>query len=386
MHIAFLFPRFKILSGAERLILKLSEAVLEKGHHITILCNYFDPTCTPLLPKKVQIKISGIRIDYFHNRYLNAAFDYFRSSALAPMVPKNVDAVCCFGPALATVPHLKKTQQAPILYFCYEPPRFLYTDRQLIRKELKLAGIFAIPVFSFYKNRDQRLVHSVDSVLSNSHFGAQQIQKIYNVKANVITHGLDSFKPSDRRQELRKQYGFLDDDIVVITVNYLHPRKRIDWFLDSITIARRSNEHIKGIIVGDGPEKQRLKERADEHVRFTGFVPDELLHHYYQCADIYLNTARLETFGLSVIEAAGNGLPIVSVNEGGPCETVIHKQTGLLVKDDPNELADGILELASDDAVRKKFGEAGKKFVYEKYSWEQGAQDFLNTLTSLKKT
>ncbi|HSE42673.1 MAG TPA: glycosyltransferase family 4 protein [Acidobacteriota bacterium] len=386
MHFAFLFSRFKILSGAERLILKLSEAVLDKGHHITIVCNYFDPTCTPLLPKNARIRISGIRMDYFRNRYLNAAFDYFRSSALAPMVPKAVDAICCFGPALAIVPHLKKTHQAPILYFCYEPPRFLYTDRDLIRKQLKFAGIFAGPFFSLYRKRDQRLVHSVDAVLSNSHFGAQQIQKIYNLKANVITHGLDNYKSSEKRSDLRKQFGFQDDDIVVITVNYLHPRKRIDLFVDSIAIARKKNSHIKGLIVGDGPEKRRLKERADAHVHFTGFVPDDLLHHYYQSADIYLNTARLETFGLSVIEAAGNALPVVSVNEGGPCETVVHEQTGLLVKDDSNELAEGILKSAADMELRKRFGEAGKKFVNEKYSWEQGAQDFLNTLNSLKKT
>jgi glycosyltransferase involved in cell wall biosynthesis len=274
MHLAFLFPRFKILSGAERLILKLSGSLVDKGHSITISCHQFDPTCAALLPRQVTLKVSGIRLDYFKNRYLNAAFDYFRSSALAPLVPKNIDAICCFGPALAVVPQLRKRFSVPILYFCYEPPRFLYTDRELIRKQLKIAGIFAAPFFSWYRHRDQKLVQSASSVLSNSHFGADQIKKIYGVNAKVITHGLHKYEVSSNRPELRKQLGFEDQDIVVVTVNYLHPRKRIDLFLESVAKANRDNKNIKALIVGDGPEKKKLMQHEDaELARFAGFIP-----------------------------------------------------------------------------------------------------------------
>jgi glycosyltransferase involved in cell wall biosynthesis len=324
-------------------------------------------------------------MDYFHNRYLNAAFDYFRSSSLALEVQDSFDAVCCFGPALTAASDLLNRKKFPVLYFCYEPPRFLYTDRDVIEKNLPLPNFLTMPIFSTYRNRDLKSVRSVSGVLSNSHFGADQIQKIYGRSATVITHGIDPYQKSERRKELRQQYGFSDSDIVVLTVNYLHPRKRIDLFLKTMAVAKKENGSIKGLIVGDGPEKERLMQYSDAGTsRFAGFIGDKELFHYYQAADIYLHTAKLETFGLSVIEAAGNGLPVVSVDEGGPCETVVNSETGILTHANASELANAIRILSNDAELRTKFGKAGLESVSRKYTWEQGAQDFLDAFSTTK--
>jgi glycosyltransferase involved in cell wall biosynthesis len=385
MEFAFLFPRFKILSGAERLILKLSTALVEKNHHVTIFCHQFDESCRSILSPDVKLISTGSRMDYFRNRYLNAAFDYFRSSSLARMLRDDYDAVCCFGPALAASTTLMSTGKFPVFYFCYEPPRFLYTDRNVIEQNLPLPNFLTAPIFSIYRNQDLKNVHNVSSVLSNSHFGADQIQKIYGRSAAVITHGIDSYQKSERRKELRQQYGFTDSDIVVITVNYLHPRKRINLFLQTIAAAQKENESIKGLIVGDGPEKDGLMRHPDAGTsRFSGFIGDKELFHYYQAADIYLHTARLETFGLSVIEAAGNGLPVVSVNEGGPTETVTNSETGILTDANPSSLANAIRILSKDVEMRRKYGKAGQESASKKYTWEQGAQDFLDAFFTTK--
>jgi glycosyltransferase involved in cell wall biosynthesis len=385
MEFAFLFPRFKILSGAERLILKLSAALVDKNHNVSIYCHQFDESCRSILSPQVKLITTGKRMDYFKNRYLNATFDYFRSSSLASMVQNRYDAACCFGPALAVSADLLKRGNFPVLYFCYEPPRFLYTDREVIEKNLPLPAFITAPIFSMYRNRDSKNVRNVSAVLSNSHFGANQIQKIYGRSANVITHGIDPYQKSERRKELRHQYAFTDSDIVVLTVNYLHPRKRINLFLETIRAAQKENSSIKGLVVGDGPEKEKLMHHPDAgSSQFTGFIGDQELFHYYQAADIYLHTARLETFGLSVIEAAGNGLPIVSVNEGGPCETVLDDQTGFLKEANAPDLANGIQVLANDSAMRVSFGKAGQDSVRKKYRWEQGAQDFLDAFSTTK--
>ncbi|MCI0417488.1 glycosyltransferase, partial [bacterium] len=233
MHFAFLFPRFKILSGAERLILKLAGALVQNGHDITILCHQFDESCRSILSPGFNLIVSGIKLDFFRNRYLNAAFDYFRSSSLARMLQEDVDAACCFGPALAVSPILIERGKFPVFYFCYEPPRFLYTDRTAIQENLSVPRFLTNPVFALYRNRDRRYVRNVDGVLSNSHFGAVQIQELYGRKANVITHGIDAYQRSERQKELRQRLGFTDSNVVVLTVNYLHPRKRIDLFLQT---------------------------------------------------------------------------------------------------------------------------------------------------------
>jgi len=385
MQFAFLFPRFKILSGAERLILKLSAALVEKNQKITIFCHQFDESCRSILSPDVKLITTGKKMDYFHNRYLNAAFDYFRSSSLARMVGKDYDGTCCFGPALAASPTLIKCGKFPVFYFCYEPPRFLYADRNVIEENLPLPSFLTSPIFSMYRNRDLKNVRKVSAVLSNSHFGADQIQKIYGRSASVITHGIDAYQKSERRKALRQQHGFTDSDIVVLTVNYLHPRKRIDLFLQTISMAQKENKSIKGLIVGDGPEKDRLIHHPDAGTsRFAGFVPEQELFHYYQATDIYLHTGKLETFGLSVIEAAGNGLPVVSVNEGGPCETVLDSETGFLIEANAPSLANAIRILSNDIELRRKFGKEGKESVRKKYTWQQGAQDFLDAFSTTK--
>jgi glycosyltransferase involved in cell wall biosynthesis len=385
MEFAFLFPRFKILSGAERLILKLSAAIVGQNHKVTIFCHQFDNSCRSILSPDVNLITTGKRMDYFQNRYLNAAFDYFRSSSLASMVQNRYDAACCFGPALAASPALLNGGNFPVFYFCYEPPRFLYTDRDVIQKNLPLPGFITDPIFSMYRNRDLRNVRNISAVLSNSYFGADQIQKIYGRLAAVITHGIDAYQKSERRKELRQQYGFTDSDIVVLTVNYLHPRKRIDLFLETIALTQKENPLIKGLIVGDGPEKEKLTHHPDAGTSsFAGFIGDKELVHYYQAADIYLHTARLETFGLSVIEAAGNGLPVVSVNEGGPCETVLDSQTGFLKEANAKDLANAVQMLSNDSEMRIKFGKTGQDSVRRKYTWEQGAQDFLDAFSTTK--
>ena len=98
------------------------------------------------------------------------------------------------------------------------------------------------------------------------------------------------------------------------------------------------------MVVGEGPERARLEQLARDldvsgAVIFAGFVPDNDLPNYYALASLYLHTGRLESFGLSVLEASRSGVPVVSVDEGGPREIIEDGRTGLLVPASPDALA-----------------------------------------------
>jgi glycosyltransferase involved in cell wall biosynthesis len=382
VHSAFVFPRFKILSGAERLILKLADSLIQKGHSVSIICHQFHPSCLSILPAKAQLLCSGSRIDFFKNRYLNAAFDYAKNGELLRLIPSSADAICCFGPALTLSPKIKSRFDRPLLYFCYEPPRFLYTDRSIIRSRLGILAPLAGPIFRFYKNQDKKQIEKVDKVICNSEFGKSLIQNIYHREADIITHGLDAYRASNHVEEIRQKLGLDSQDIAVITVNYLHPRKRLDLFIAAIEKARKSFPRMRGIVVGEGPERPSLQDLGGDSIRFTGFVREEELTDYYQAADLYLHTARLETFGLSVIEASGNRLPVVSVREGGPLETVLHEETGYLCEPSESSLAEALVRLAENGELRKRLGENGFRYVRAKYSWSKAGEDFLNSVSN----
>ncbi|MCH7825538.1 MAG: hypothetical protein IH849_12110, partial [Acidobacteria bacterium] len=75
-RIDLVFPRFKLMSGAERAILGLAEGLARAGHAPRIVCHKFDDSCRPRLAPGVELAVGGARIDWTGNRYLNAVFDY----------------------------------------------------------------------------------------------------------------------------------------------------------------------------------------------------------------------------------------------------------------------------------------------------------------------
>ena len=236
-----------------------------------------------------------------------------------------------------------------------------------------------------YKWLDRAMVRRTDTLLANSHFGAERLRAAYGRNATVITHGAD-FAPASVEQvrAVRARYA-LDEKFVMLTVNFLHPRKRIDLFLRALAELKTRAPNAVALIVGAGPENDALQAMARELnladvARFTGFVPDEQLPAYYAASDVYAHTCKNESFGLSVLEASAAGLPVIAVNEGGPREIVADGVTGFLAEATPRALADAALRLAYDAARRKQMGDAGKIRVMEMYSWERGAQDFLGAL------
>ena len=78
LRIDLVFPRFKLLSGAERAILGLAGAMVEAGHRVRVVCHQFDRSCLPRLAPGVELACSNLRLDWSRNRYLNAALDYGR--------------------------------------------------------------------------------------------------------------------------------------------------------------------------------------------------------------------------------------------------------------------------------------------------------------------
>lgn len=384
--IYFVYPRLTKLSGAERLILRLASYSTQLGAPVTLVTHYLDARCAPALDPRVHVIQTGERLQVFRNHYLNAPFEYLGALGLLKYIPADAQAVTFFGPPSLPALYwsaLRHILTMPRLYFCYEPPRFIYDDAEAVTARMGFGGQIARPFFGLYKQFDRRMVRHADALLANSHFGAERLRAAYAREATVITHGAD-FTPATPSEiaAVRSQYA-LDNKFVLLTVNFLHPRKRLDLFLRAFAEVKIGN--AAPLIVGSGPEGDALKALAEElgvaeRVRFTGFVPDEQLPAFYGASDVYVHTCKNESFGLSVLEASAAGLPVVAVNEGGPREIVAQGETGLLVEATPRALAEAITALANDPTRRQQMGEQGRNRAAANYSWEEGARDFLGVL------
>lgn len=158
------------------------------------------------------------------------------------------------------------------------------------------------------------------------------------------------------------------DTFVVGTVARLHPVKNHDSMLQAVASVAADVPALRLLIVGDGPERERLEALArelgiDRLSTFVGYRPDpfSLLSHM----DVFLLTSHTEGTSMTLIEAMALGKPCVVSDVGGNPEVVEHGNAGLLCPpDQPEAFADAIRSLYWSVAERERLGRRARA-VYE---------------------
>ncbi len=122
--------------------------------------------------------------------------------------------------------------------------------------------------------------------------------------------------PPEERQRRRQALGIGDDQQVLLNLGRLGTEKNLGELMDLFAKALETNENMVFLIVGDGPAREDLERQAQElgisrKVIFTGMVEPQEVQNYYQLADVFASASTSETQGLTYIEAAANGLPLV---------------------------------------------------------------------------
>jgi glycosyltransferase involved in cell wall biosynthesis len=411
--LVFFYPQLKKLTGAERLILKLAAYVASRkaandggqrtgtAHTLSplLLTHHFADECLPALDGGVKLVETGWRMRWTGNHYLDAAIEYGLGPALAARIPRDdLAGVVFFGPPSVPAMFFARwvlfrlwRKKVPVLYFCYEPPRFIYSDTSDILERLPVPSIVLRPLLTLYRRLDRLMVGAAHRIMSNSPYGSRRILEAYGRGATVIPHGVDFKRPAVEAVAGVKARLSLGERPVAVTVNHLHPRKRIDLFLRAVAEARRSVPDVVALVVGEGPERERLHALAGElglepgrDAIFTGAVPEEELAAHYAAGDAYVHTGREESFGLSVIEALSLGLPVVSVDEGGPRDTVQQGVSGYLVEPEPRALGEALARLLGSPETAKEMGSRGAEFIRSNFSWELGAETLLRTLRAVE--
>lgn len=144
---------------------------------------------------------------------------------------------------------------------------------------------------------------------------------------NVIPSGIDLEQhknpiSSEERSRLREKYGLSDGDVVLLSLGRVAPEKNIDELINFYARISKTDPALKLLIVGGGPAKEELEHQARElslegRVVFVGMVEPDEVHKYYQLGDVFVSASTSETQGLTYIEAAANGLPLLCRRD--PC-------------------------------------------------------------------
>jgi phosphatidylinositol alpha-1,6-mannosyltransferase len=178
----------------------------------------------------------------------------------------------------------------------------------------------------------------------------------------------------------------------ILSVGRLVPRKGFDLALRSIAALSAEYAGLDYLIVGDGPERNRLESLTRDlgltgRVHFLGQVDDQLKWAAYHACDAFVMPNRLlggaewEGFGIVFLEAALSRRPSIAGSTGGAGDAVVNEVTGLLVDpESPHELTSALRRLLQDDQLRDRLGRAGREMARTRFTSDAAAESLRTQL------
>ncbi len=221
---------------------------------------------------------------------------------------------------------------------------------------------------------EERVAAEADAIVAECPQDRNDLIELYDAdpeRIHVVPCGYapDELGPMPRA-DARRELGLPEDEMVVLQLGRMVPRKGVETAIRGFAAAlRRRPVRARMVIVGgnsDRPDPQatpeigRLMQIAadegiDDLVRFEGSRPRARLRAYYGAADVFVTTPWYEPFGITPVEAMACGVPTVGSAVGGIRTTVLDGETGFLVPPrDPAELAGKLATLFHDRALRER--------------------------------
>ena len=205
------------------------------------------------------------------------------------------------------------------LCYCFTPMRYAWDQFDAYVGPDRV-GPVASRLFSWGLSAmarwDASTAGRVDRYVAISHHVAGRIRRYYNRDARIVYPPVDTafFRPGED-----------PPGTYLLIVSALVPYKRVDLAIRACALAR-----VPLRVVGTGPELARLQDLAGPTVEFLGSLSDEQVRTAYQGAAAVL-LPGIEDFGIVPVEAQACGRPVVALAQGGACETVVDRRTGILV-------------------------------------------------------
>lgn len=316
MKVAIVHEWFVDYSGSERVVEQLLNIFPEADLFALI----------EFMPEHLRQHIQHKKVSTSFIQKLPFAQKHYRNYlALMPLAIEQLD-VSAYDLVLTSSHAVAKgvlthSNQLHICY-CHSPIRYAWDlYHQYIREtglSKGLKGFIAKMMLHYVRMWDYTTANRVDYFVANSAYISRRIQKVYNKKATVI------YPPVDvERYTLATEKGDF-----YLTASRLVPYKKIDLIVEAFS----KQPDKKLIVIGEGPDCNKIKAKATANITILGYQPYEVLKSHLQQAKAFIFAAE-EDFGIVPVEAQACGTPVIAYGKGGACETVIHGRTGLLFEE-----------------------------------------------------
>jgi glycosyltransferase involved in cell wall biosynthesis len=176
----------------------------------------------------------------------------------------------------------------------------------------------------------------------------------------VWSRGVDPewFHPRFRSEEYRARFGVAPGDLLVTYIGRIAREKNLELLLHAWETLAPVRGGAQLVLVGRGPLEDEIRRREIAGVHVTGLLQGRELSAAYASADVFTFPSPTETFGNSLLEAMGSGLPSLVAASGGVLEFSQHGGNAWLVAPDSTEAIEAGLErLLVDGALRRRLAD-----------------------------
>ena len=231
----------------------------------------------------------------------------------------------------------------------------------------------------------------VDAVVAPSD-GMQKRLRRRGVKSriDVISTGVDvdRFSQGDGRR-FREKHGVDHEAFIVGHCGRLSAEKNIGFLSEALVEFQRRSPKSRVVIVGDGPERQRIEHTfhnggSSDRVIMTGFLEGQDLVDAYQAMDLFAFASHNETQGMVVTEAMAASTPVVAMTATGVEDVVKNGHNGYLIKrDELDDFVDAISRYEAFDSSERQELQAGAIATAEDVSQSRCATKMLDLYREL---
>lgn len=204
-------------------------------------------------------------------------------------------------------------------------------------------------------------------------FAKEKFKAKHVTMVNGVGIDFTRFKPQslEKKMQLRKEYGYTEEDFILIFVGELNQNKHQDLLINVVFNLKDKIPNIKLLLVGKGSKLEEYRQLVsklglEEYIEFMGYrndVPNLML-----ISDVAVSSSKREGLPVNVMEAMATGLPLVVTNCRGNRDLVKDGYNGYLIEiDNINEFAGKVEKLYFSEYIRNNFGQASLTMI-EKFN------------------
>ncbi len=208
----------------------------------------------------------------------------------------------------------------------------------------------------------------------------------------VLPHGLvlPSLLP-DAKLRLRKSLGLPDDELIILFLSRLHPKKGLDYLIPALS--HLQNHRFTLVLAGNATpdyeaEVQQLLQTTGLVARTLrlGFVKGEEKALLLQGSDLFALTSHSENFGIAVLEAMANGLPVLITPEVALAPIVERFHLGWVTPLEQSAITATLQHLLNHPTLLQQVGERAQTIVRQQYTWNQIVTNLMKQYQSILQT